>query len=36
VLALFLQPLIAGFDKISGQAVRDRDACTFVVVARKV
>jgi SAM-dependent methyltransferase len=36
VLALFLQPLVAGFDKISGQAVRDRDACTFVVVARKV
>lgn len=36
VLALFLQPLIALFDKTTGQATKDRDACTFVVVARKV
>jgi SAM-dependent methyltransferase len=35
VLALFLQPLIAFFDKTTSQATKDRDACTFVVVARK-
>lgn len=36
VLALFLQPLIALFDRTTSQETKDRDACTFVVVARKV
>jgi SAM-dependent methyltransferase len=36
VLALFLQPLIAFFDLTSGQHTRDKDACTFVMVARKL
>jgi len=36
VLALFLQPLIAFFDATTSQYTRDKDACTFVLVARKI
>jgi SAM-dependent methyltransferase len=36
VLALILQPLIYVFDKTTRQRFKDRDACTFILVARKV
>jgi SAM-dependent methyltransferase len=35
VLALVMQPLIFFFDKIERQKVKDKDACTFILVARK-
>ena len=34
-LSVFFQPLIALFDKIGGEEAKNRDACTFIVVARK-
>ncbi|MES2734299.1 MAG: class I SAM-dependent methyltransferase [Bacteroidota bacterium] len=36
VLALAIQPFIAFFDKTTRQETKDRDACTFVLVARKI
>ncbi|MCE7058634.1 class I SAM-dependent methyltransferase [Dyadobacter sp. CY343] len=36
LLALILQPLIYVFDKTTRQRFKDRDACTFILVARKV
>jgi SAM-dependent methyltransferase len=35
-LALFMQPLIILFDKITNQKHKDDDACTYIVVARKI
>jgi SAM-dependent methyltransferase len=35
VLALIMQPLIILFDKITSQGTKDRDACTFILVAKK-
>ncbi|MGL4629809.1 MAG: class I SAM-dependent methyltransferase [Leadbetterella sp.] len=35
VLAIVMQPLIIFFDKITSQETRDKDACTFVLVAKK-
>ena len=35
ILALIMQPLIIFFDKITAQATRDKDACTFILVAKK-
>lgn len=35
VLAVVMQPLIILFDKTTSQATRDKDACTFVLVAKK-
>jgi SAM-dependent methyltransferase len=36
LLALIIQPLIILFDKTTLQETKNRDACTFVVVAKKV
>lgn len=36
ILSLIMQPLIWFFDKIMKQETRDSDACTYVVVAKKV
>ena len=36
VFALFMQSLVWLFDKTTTQATRDKDACTFIVVARKI
>ncbi|WP_169739229.1 class I SAM-dependent methyltransferase [Dyadobacter crusticola] len=36
VLAIIMQPLIILFDKIPSQKAKDRDACTFILVAKKV
>lgn len=35
VLALLLQPLIILFDKMTSQETRNKDACTFILVAKK-
>ena len=35
VLALMLQPLIIFFDKTTSQSTKDKDACTFILVAKK-
>jgi SAM-dependent methyltransferase len=35
VFSVFMQPLILLFDKITKQSTRDKDACTFVVVAKR-
>ncbi len=35
VLALMLQPLIIFFDKTTSQRTKDKDACTFILVAKK-
>ena len=35
VLAIFMQPLIIFFDKTTLQETRDKDACTFILVAKK-
>jgi SAM-dependent methyltransferase len=35
VLALILQPLIIFFDKTTSQETRDKDACTYILVAQK-
>lgn len=35
VLALIMQPLIIFFDKTTAQETRDKDACTFILVAKK-
>lgn len=35
VLALLIQPLIIFFDKTTAQVTRDKDACTFILVAKK-
>jgi hypothetical protein len=36
LLSLILQPLIIFFDKIITSKSRNEDACTFVLVAKKV
>jgi SAM-dependent methyltransferase len=36
VLAIIMQPLIYFFDKMARQSVKDKDACTFILVARKI
>jgi SAM-dependent methyltransferase len=35
VLSILMQPLIFFFDKTTQQATKDRDACTYVVLARR-
>jgi SAM-dependent methyltransferase len=35
VLALLMQPLIIFFDKTTAQETRNKDACTFILVAKK-
>lgn len=35
ILALLMQPLIIFFDKTTAQTTRDKDACTFILVAKK-
>lgn len=36
LLAIVMQPLIIFFDKTTSQATRDKDACTFILVAKKI
>ena len=36
VLAIIMQPLIIFFDKTTAQETRDKDACTFILVATKI
>ncbi|MBC7922289.1 MAG: methyltransferase domain-containing protein [Ferruginibacter sp.] len=36
VLSVVMQPFIALFDKTTRQETKNRDACTFVLVARKI
>jgi SAM-dependent methyltransferase len=36
ILALFMQPLIILFDKTTAQETKDKDACTFILVAKKL
>lgn len=36
VLAIIFQPQIIFFDKLFSQAARDKDACTYVLVAKKL
>ncbi|HEX8549874.1 MAG TPA: class I SAM-dependent methyltransferase [Cytophagaceae bacterium] len=36
LLALFIQPWIILFDKTTAQNTKDKDACTFILVARKL
>jgi len=35
VLAIMIQPFIVLFDKTTSQATKDKDACTFILVAKK-
>lgn len=36
ILACIMQPLVWLFDKISSQKARDNDACTYLVIAKKI
>jgi hypothetical protein len=36
ILSIVMQPLIIFFDKIIGAKSRNEDACTFILVAKKV
>lgn len=36
VLAIIMQPLIIFFDKTTSASTKDKDACTFILVAKKI